>query len=80
MARRTGKSTRTAQPGRSSPGAAMIGLGVGFLLLVAVSVVTVVLPELRDDAESDREVEGAAAPEAPSVEGASDAPARVSAP
>ena len=80
MARRTGKSTRPSQPGRSSPGPAMIGLGVGFLLLLAVSVVTVVLPELRDDAESDREVEGAAVRQAPSVEGASDATPRVSAP
>ncbi len=35
---------------RDRPTGAMIGLVVGFLVLVAVAVVTVFVPELRDDA------------------------------
>jgi hypothetical protein len=53
---------------RSSPLVAQLALLVGFLLIAAASVVTVLIPELTDDGdEADGERPPAAAPAEPAA-------------
>lgn len=67
---------------RDRPKGTMIVLAVGFVALVLIAVVTVFLPELRDDAGSAEESEAltSSAPGSARTDGTGSAPSATSAP
>lgn len=75
MAKRAGKGSAAPAIERATPLAPLVALVLGFLLLAAVGVVTVVVPELTDDGEGEDEAGAPAdAPGAPAEPAAGASP------
>lgn len=64
MARKSASTEAASSDERERPVRTMVALVVGFLVIVAVAVATVLVPELRDDtgAEEEGDAPAAAAP------------------